>query len=344
MELVNTELNLFCPRKSCAHYQEPANPTWKKGTYPVLSEEERRQLFWCSGGKHKFSETSFSDLWHKHGSFKEYEQTAKLLKCGLATVEIADVLQKDERTICTWKQAINGKSQAFHLWICCQIGIIVSFLQMDELWSYVCNKSRQLWVFAALDVPTRFWITLVTGKRTSTTAKRLVDHVYDLGTWSKHRLLRITTDKLAAYTHAISTYFQEDVRYVYLQIVKQRVKRRLKTVSKAFIQGGQDDFPTGTQNTSFIERLNLTIRDRVSYLCRKTMGYCKKSEAMDQTLWINLVDYNYCCFHKSLRVRLPGCPKQPFKKRYRMSTPAMKMGLSNDRLNWKYLFLIPVPS
>ena len=194
MELVNTELNIFCPRKSCSHYQEPANPTWKKGTYPVLSEEERRQLFWCSSGQHKFSETSFSDLWHKHGSFKEYEQTAKLLKRGLAMVEIADVLQKDERTICAWKQAISGKSQAFHLWICCQIGIIVSFLQMDELWSYVRDKSRQLSVFAALDVPTRFWITLVTGKRASTIAKRLVGHVYYLGTWSKRRLLHSQFD------------------------------------------------------------------------------------------------------------------------------------------------------
>ncbi len=344
MELVNTEFGLFCPRRSCPHYQKMDKPICKMGTYPVISENVRRQLFWCSRGKHKFSETSFSGLWHKHGSFKEYEQAAKMLKYGMATVEIADVIEKDERTIQVWKKSISDKSRFFHTWVCCHVGLIILFLQMDELWSYVKNKSNQLWLFAAIDVPTRFMITFVLGKRTTFNAKRLVGSVYHMAQWSKNRLLRVTTDKLTAYTKALELYFQNDVRFVYLQIVKVRVKRRLKTVSKAFVHGTQKDFPDGTQNTSFIERLNLTLRDRISYLHRKTIGYCKKPDALDQTVWINLVDYNYCCFHKSLRVRLPGNPKKRFKKHYRMNTPAMKMGLTNDILYWKYLFLVPVPS
>ena len=77
-------------------------------------------------------------------------------------------------------------------------------------------------------------------------ASRLLGMVYLLGTWSKRRLVRITTDKLTAYTQAIEKYFQADVRYVYLQIVKQRIQRRLKTVKKEFVNGSEQDFPPST--------------------------------------------------------------------------------------------------
>ena len=213
---------------------------------------------------------------------------------------------------------------------------------MDELWSYVTSKTQQFWVFASLDVPTRFWIGFACGKRTNATAKRLVEQVFLLGNWSRRRLLRMSTDKLKAYQNAIEFHFI-DLKYVYLQIVKKRVKRILITVKKAFIQGTDTDFPAGTQNTSYIERLNLTLRQKVSYLQRKTLGYCKKPEAFEGALAINLFDYNYRQFHKSLRVRLPGCPKKKFVKRYRMNTPAMKMGLTQIPLTWRFLMVIPLP-
>jgi len=50
---------------------------------------------------------------------------------------------------------------------------------------------------------------------------------------------------------------------------------RLVTVKKCFVKGTEDDFKGKTQNTSYIERFNLTLRQRVSYLQRKTLGYCK---------------------------------------------------------------------
>jgi DNA-binding CsgD family transcriptional regulator len=59
-------------------------------------------MLYCCGGKHRYSETSYSGLWGKQGSFKEYEQAAKLFCYGLSADEIADVLGKDVRTITTW--------------------------------------------------------------------------------------------------------------------------------------------------------------------------------------------------------------------------------------------------
>ncbi|MDD5322517.1 MAG: hypothetical protein PHD43_18270, partial [Methylococcales bacterium] len=74
-----------------------------------------------------------------------------------------------------------------------------------------------------------------------------------------------------------------DIDYVYLQIVKKRIKMRLITVQKCFVKGTEADFT--------------------------------------DILWINLYDYNYRCHHKSLRLPLrhPGTSK--FQKIGRIEHP-----------------------
>jgi IS1 family transposase len=47
---------------------------------------------------------------------------------------------------------------------------------------------------------------------------------------------------------------------------------RLVTVKKCFVKGTEDDVKGKTQNTSYIERFNLTLRQRVSYLQKKNIG------------------------------------------------------------------------
>ncbi len=239
---------------------------------------------------------AYSELVNKKGSEKEYIQTAKLIKEGLSCEKIADVLERDVRTIEAWATAISQKSQNFHNFICGLIGITIEFLQMDELWSYLKNKKRQLWVFIALESQTKFWINFELGSRTNYTANRLVKNLKALSRINSETLLKITTDKLAAYKNALLSQMKS-INYVYLQIVKKRFKRKLKTVKKCFVKGSEKDFPTGTQNTSYIERFNLTLRQRISYLHRKTLGYCKNKTNLNRTLWINLFDYNYCQFH-----------------------------------------------
>lgn len=338
---VNTDLPLFCPRKGCVCYQSYENKITKDGVYTTSSDSVPRLMFYCHGGEHRFSETGYSELFGKHGSFKEYEQAAKLSTYGLSPDAIADVLGRDVRTVLQWLQAIGSKGQQSHHFLCMHIGISLLFLQMDELWSYLKNKSRQLWVFIALESETKFWINFELGSRTISTANRLVNGLKKLGKWSNDHILKVTTDKLAAYKNAL-TNIMGDIPYVYLQIVKRRVKRRLVTVKKLFVKGSTDDFPGKTRNTSFIERLNLTLRQHVSYLQRKTLGYCKSKKIFSIIMWINLFNYNYIRFHKSLRVRINDNDEK-FVSHFEHNTPAMKIGLTNSQLNWRYLIIAPIP-
>ncbi len=129
----------------------------------------------------------------------------------------------------------------------------------DEIWSYLQKKKRQLWLFIILEAQTKFWVNFELGSRTSHTAHRLLQNLVALMPWGFEHFLLVTTDKLAAYEKAIANYFGK-VRYAYLQIVKQRRKRRLVTVKQRVVKGKASDFGNKTKNTSYIERFNLTLR------------------------------------------------------------------------------------
>jgi IS1 family transposase/DNA-binding CsgD family transcriptional regulator len=339
---LNTELKLFCPRPNCPCYQSLDNNITKDGVYTTKNDEIARQMFYCTKGKHRFSETGYCDLFGKHGSFKEYEQMCKLSCYGVSTEAIADVLGKEPRTIAMWQRSVSKKTNIFHDFICLSITLTVMFIQMDELWSYLRHKNNQLWVFIGFEVDSRFWVNFELGSRTTHTATKLVKQIkHYIGILSRVIPLKITTDKLAAYKNALQSVFN-DIEYVYLQIVKKRVKMRLVTVKKCFVKGTAADFKGKTQNTSYIERFNLTLRQRVSYLQRKTLGYCKKKSNFNGALWINLYDYNYRCHHKSLRLTLTHPGTSRFQKKWTHRTPAMAMGLTQEALTWRFLFVVPI--
>ena len=340
---LNIESTLFCPRRSCPCYQSLDNHITKDGTYTTKNDGVVRQMFNCGGGKHRFSETGYSELFGKHGSFKEYEQVCKLSCYGLSADAIADVLLKDPRTIATWQRGVSKEANLFHNIICLSITLTVLFIQRDELWSFLRNKNNTLWVFIGFEVDSRFWLNFELGSRTTHTATKLVTRIKDyIGKLSKVMPLKVTTDKLAAYKNALQSVFTGHIDYVYLQIVKKRVKMRLVTVKKCFVKGVEDDFKGKTQNTAYIERFNLTLRQRVSYLQRKTLGYCKKKAHFTDTLWINLYDYNYRCPHKSLRQPLALPSTSRFQKKWTHRTPAMAMGLAQAALTWRFLFVTPI--
>ncbi len=121
----------------------------------MKKDVQRRQRLYCHAGEHRFSETAYSSLFGHHGSFKEYVQMAKMSTYGLSTEQIADVLERDGRTILEWQKALGQKCQSFHLALCSLIGLTLLSIQMDEIWSFLQKKKRQLWLFITLEAQTR---------------------------------------------------------------------------------------------------------------------------------------------------------------------------------------------
>lgn len=79
-------------------------------------------------------------------------------------------------------------------------------------------------------------LILIEASRTQRTAYRLVEQIRRFGDFSQKRVLRLTTDKFAAYSRVLAEVFFA-IPYRYLPIVKRRVKMKLTTVKKVLVAG-----------------------------------------------------------------------------------------------------------
>src|SRR5215468_9086548 len=98
---------------------------------------------------------------------------------------------------------------------------------------------------------------------------------------------------------------------LYAQVVKTMHRRRLVRVSHRVVFGTSEAVHQvlaayGWQiNTSFIERVNLSIRQHVAAVGRRVSTLCKGEEGMRQQLALYQTSYNFCLPHARLRQALP---------------------------------------
>jgi hypothetical protein len=139
---------------------------------------------------------------------------------------------------------------------------------------------------------------------------------------------------------------------LYAQVVKTTRRRCLVDVTHRVVFGTlgavhQVLSPLGWQiNTSFVERLNLNIRQHVAAVGRRVSTLCKGEDGLRQQLALSHVYYNFCLPHASLRQPVPqlvpthgtGSARQ-----WRPSTPAMAAGLTDYVWTLREVLLFRVP-
>jgi hypothetical protein len=85
----------------------------------------------------------------------------------------------------------------------------------------------------------------------------------------------------------------------YAQIIKERSGSRLKKIVKKIVFG--NDIDPKSISTSYIERQNLTLRQDNNRISRKTIGFSKKTEELDNQMTLYIAYYNFCRTHRSLK-------------------------------------------
>ena len=117
-------------------------------------------------------------------------------------------------------------------------------------------------------------------------------------------------------------------------MLKTRRNDRITTVERRQTVGTPEQFAealarsedSSTLNTSFVERLNLTIRQGSSYLARRTAAHCRWRSRLDDHIELLRCYYNFIRPHRSLK----------FGREIR--TPAMQAGLTHRRLSFRDIF------
>jgi IS1 family transposase len=260
-----------------------------------------------------------------------------LYMCGVGVAMIAVATGKQEKTVERWIRRIaphckrlieQNLSKQNH-------GFASVYLQMDELWSYMWRKKTKVWIWAGLDVVTRLFIAFHVGDRSGESAKALVEAI-------KARIHGapglITTDGLEAYVDKIKQYFKGSM---YAQVVKEWKGGRIVKVYKRVVSHHSleqvVEFINGlknwgkTVNTSYIERFNLTLRNCLCALVRRTLAAAKLKEELEGQMFLFQVFYNFIRPHASLTLG-KGRGKQ---KR----TPAIAAGLTDHIWTWEEVLL-----
>src|SRR6266850_506394 len=188
-------------------------------------------------------------------------------------------------------------------------------VQMDEIWSYVGKKEKQVrpdenpevvgdqYVFVAMDSETKLIPSFRVGKRNAANTWYFVQ---DLQSRLANRI-QLTSDGFRPYKDAVDDSFGMDVDYAMLVKVYSSSGQADTRYSPGEIVDVRTIPITGNPkprliSTSHIERQNLTIRMQLRRFTRLTNAFSKKLENMKAALSLHFAWYNFCRIHQTLRV------------------------------------------
>ncbi|WP_419192187.1 helix-turn-helix domain-containing protein [Engelhardtia mirabilis] len=201
-------------------------------------------------------------------------------------------------------------------------------LQSDELKVRTEGRQAPLWTYTAVEVWSRLWLTSLVGRRT---LRNTLLHFREARWRCRVEAGRtlVTTDAFKYNERVIARVFGPTC--VHAQVEKRYRKGRVVRAERRLVLG-QDwmlDEALGRSedsksiNTSYVERLNLTIRRSLACLQRKTTAMCRSEASLREQLELLRCYYNFIRPHSSLK----------FGRKKR--TPAQQAGLVAGPLSWR---------
>ena len=203
--------------------------------------------------------------------------------------------------------------------------LYVGRVELDEVWSFVGKKRKNVkehdpdtvgdqYIFLALDATGKAILSWIIGKRTYRNTQHLMDDL-------RHRLVNepeISSDGFHAYPRAVQLAF--DGKSAHGIVDKQTVivagdaskgnyyaRETLVAVKRTPVAGAPSHI-----STSYIERVNLSLRMAQRRMTRLTNGFSKKYENHCAAIALFVMHYNFCRVHETLRI-----------------TPAMQLGVTD---------------
>lgn len=251
---------------------------------------------------------------------------------GLCPEAVARVEEVHPTSVQRWIERACAQAQAADREVIANV--ITENVELDELYSFAGGKQPdeednpaeigQHWTHIAMARESRLMLEVVVGPRTQESATKLVEGaarrlaadcwpLWSSDGWEPYRFA--LTLVFAVLIHFIKgkgpgrpkeSQVVPDPRLRYGQVVKQRVGRRLLSVTRRVVFGVEALIPLKQISTSLLERLNGTVRQHVVPLQRKTRSFAKCRTALDTQTQLFKSYYNLCRKHGTLQGKTPA--------------------------------------
>lgn len=355
-----------CPNRKCESFGLLNRGNISSiATYQTKSG--KRRIFHCSGCKTSFSQTRDTVFFDLKTPEDKVMMALKMILVQVSLSGISFVLGVKEETLLRWLERAFKKAEEINRALLKDVE--VTEVQLDEMWSYVRRKISEIagnraespqeaedgrqWVWISYAPECRLILAAVVGPRTVETALSLIGITARV-------VLGVPvffSDGFSCYFNALIEYYHQIKTFertgkkgrprspikephpelVYGQVVKEKKAGRTVTISYRIRCGAERLAQLGLKiSTSLLERLNLTFRQSLAPLTRKTLGYSKNRENLRRQVTLFQVFYNFARPHMSLRERV--CETDtPFALRWKQKTPAMAANLTDHVWAFKEL-------
>ena len=369
-----------CPDHDCAYHGWLGHGNIRANGHPGGQLWRQLQCVSCHG---YFSETDGTLL---HGKRSSVELIVRVIAClaeGLGIRGTARVFEIDPNTVLSWLGEAAEQLKAFSASFLHELHL--NQIQLDELYAAlnavrdgdmsaveaVERLSRSPHgVWTALDPESQLLLRVQVGERTLAMAQAVLHHIAQL--LAPGCVPLFLSDGYPHYLTAIVTHFgqwvqppQRQVRgpvpkprwmplteLLYAQVVKTLHRRRIVEMKHRVVFGAKAAVDQvlatcGWQiNTAFVERLNLSLRQRVAALRRRSATSWKGEDGLGQQLVLFQVYHTFVLPHVSLRQALTEpvpTNGRGSAKVWRPCTPAMAAELTDHVWSLREVLLFRVP-
>jgi transposase-like protein len=330
----------FCHNERCWAYARAG-----EGHIVIHSQTERR--YRCKRCGQTFSATKGTALYRMHKPHELVVIVVTLLAYGCPVQAIVAAFGLDERTIHRWQKESGHQCRRLHEHLVQAGGVLLAQVQADELRVRVVGGV--MWLASAISVTSRLWLGgVLQTQRDRGLIRSLLERVRACGTFET---LLLCTDGLSSYPKQALKVFSKPLRtgkpgrprlflpesLMVAQAIKHYARRRVSGVVRRVVRGAEEAVGvrlSSTQgsrdaviNTAYIERLQATFRSRLAVLARRSRAAARQGRTLEAGMWLIGTVYNFCCEHRSLRLRCASGADRRWLER----TPAQAAGLTDHR-------------
>lgn len=353
-----------CPNPACDYFQitdalfHALVGDGRPGKYEPI------QRLRCQACHISFSSRRDTPLYRLKTPSSRVAEVLTALAEGLDLAAATRVFGYRHTTISAWLHRAGQHGATLHQQRCCNLK--GGHIQLDEICTQLRSRKLKLWLWVATEPLSKLVPVLQLGMRTQDVAHSVIHELHQR--LAADCLPLVTSDGLNLYFYALTAHFgnwvesagrrarrwQVAAGLLYGQVKKRYRRRRLVRVRPLMRCGEQEQLCAGRKhlglsgriNTAFIERLNLTVRQSVAPLARRSWSTAKLAPHLLLHLELWRAYYHYVRPHRALRQQRV----QPLKRdgnrlpsRYRQRTPAMAAGLTSHRWTMREVLMLPLP-